>query len=76
MTPKVVLGLLREGPKATPKPTWDQNGNGTNKKHKKVENTPPPQPFDLFFDQHRNMGQKDVLRSEFFAHHFPNRVVE
>ena len=79
MTPKVVLGPLREGPKATPKPTWDQNGNRTKKKHQKVENTPLSllTPFLTKIDTcSQQSGHRCVIWVRYCPARVPNKVNE
>ena len=65
MTSKVVLGPLREAPKATPEPIRSPMGTETKKKHKKLVNH-PPQAFDLIFDQNPKVIEQVCLKVTFF----------
>ena len=65
MTSKVVLGHLREAPKAAPEPIGSQMGIETKKKPQKVSFY-PPQAFDLNFDQNPKVIEQVCLKVTFF----------
>ena len=80
----------RKYPKWPQKWSWDpsgrvqkrpqnQLGTQTETKPKKVtkkRQIPPLQPFWPLFEPRSTHDQKAVLRGDFFARHFPNRVLE
>ena len=65
MTSKVVLGPLREAPKAAPEPIGSPKGTETKKNTKKSTIHLPPQEFDLIFDQNRKVIAKVCLEVVF-----------
>ena len=66
MTSKVVLGPLREAPKAAPEPIRSPMGTETKKKPKNEVINPPPQAFDLIFDQNPKVIEQVCLKVTFF----------
>ena len=68
MTSKVILGPLREAPKAAPEPIGSPKGTETKKNTKKSTINPPlppPQEFDLIFDQNRKVIEQVCLEVAF-----------
>ena len=63
MTSKVVLGPLREAPKAAPEPIGSPKVIETKTKTQKMSS--PPSAFDLIFNQNRKIIEKVCLEVAF-----------